>query len=53
MYRLMYFPKGLYQYTGSVNSKDVMYDLVEIMVKKFAPVYEIMVIKFECFTVRT
>lgn len=40
-----YLPKGLYQYTGLINSKDVMYDLVEIMVKNFTPAYEIMVIK--------
>lgn len=40
-----YLPKGLYQYTGLINSKDIMHDVVEIIVKKFISAYEITVIK--------
>ncbi|WP_312175727.1 hypothetical protein [Chryseobacterium sp.] len=40
-----YLPKGLYQYTGLINSKDIMHYIVEIIVKKFVSVYEITVIK--------
>ncbi|NML56692.1 hypothetical protein [Chryseobacterium cheonjiense] len=39
-----YLPKGLYQYTGLTNSKEIIH-VVEIIVKKFISAYEITVIK--------